>query len=125
MPTHQKIKRFVQETLGCLCPEEVFDKIDYQKESSYIWGQKINIGDRLLIYIINVDSESEIPELIMSSMEKGVAERNQKGFNRFRLVLAVSRPDKLNSLAEKAFQNSKYIDEKTHLHVISKNAAGF
>ena len=125
MPTHQEIKRFVQETLGCSCPEEVFNKIDHQKGSNNIWGQKVNIGDRLLIYIINADSESEIPELLLSSLEKGVAERNQKGFNRFRLVLAVSRPDELYSLAEKAFQNSEYIDEKTHLHVVNKNAASF
>ena len=121
----QEIKRFVQETLGCSCPEEVFNKIDYQKESNDILGKKVNIGDRLLIYIINADSESELPELIMSSLKKGVEERDKKGFNRFRLVLAVSRPDQLHNLAEKAFQNSEHTDEKTHLHVVNQDTASF
>ena len=125
MPIHQEIKRFVQETLGCSCPEEVFNKIEYQNQDNDIIGKKVNVGDRLLIYIINADSESELAELIRSSLIKGVEERNKKGFNRFRLVLAVSRPDELHSLAEKAFQNSEHTDEKTHLHVVSKTAARF
>ena len=81
MQTYPEIKRFVQETLGCSCPEEVFNKIDYQKESDSISGGKVNVGDRLLIYIITMDCKSNIQEIINSALEKGVEERERKGFN--------------------------------------------
>ena len=121
MQTYQEIKRFVQETLGCSCPEEVFNKIDYQKESDDISGSKINVGDRLLIYIITVDRKSNIQGVIDSALEQGVEERDKKGFNRFRLVLVVSRPDELRSSAERVFDRSSYTDEKTHLHIVNES----
>jgi hypothetical protein len=39
----------VQETLGCSCPEEVFDQIDYQEEGDGISGRKITVGDRHIV----------------------------------------------------------------------------
>jgi len=104
MQKYPEIKRFVQETLGCSCPEEVFNKIDYQEERDGISGRKVTVGDRLLIYIIATDRESNIQEVINSALERGVVERDKKGFNRFRLVLVVSRPDELRSTAEHAFR---------------------
>jgi hypothetical protein len=121
MQMYPEIKRFVQETLGCSCPEEVFNEIDYQKESDGISGRKVTVGGRLLIYIINTDRDSNIKGLINSALERGVAERDKKGFNRFRLVLVASHNDELRSLAERAFDSSGYTDEKTHLHVVSES----
>ncbi|MFC1773852.1 hypothetical protein ACFL3A_10935 [Pseudomonadota bacterium] len=121
MQTYSEIKRFVQETLGCSCPEEVFDKIDYQKESDGISGSKVNVGDRLLIYIITMDGKSNTQEVINSALERGVVERDNKGFNRFRLVLVASQPDVLRSSAELAFESSGYADKKTHLHVVNES----
>ena len=121
MQTYPEIKRFVQETLGCSCPEEVFNKIDYQKEIDCFPGRKINVGDRLLIYIIATDGESNIQGVINSALEQGVEERDSRGFNRFRLVLVASQPDVLRSSAEFAFESSGYADEKTHLHVVNES----
>ena len=121
MQMHSEIKRFVQETLGCSCPEEVFKKIDYQKESDGISGRKINVGDRLLIYIFTTDRESNIQGVINSALERGVVERDKEGFNRFRLVLVDARPDELRSTAEHAFHSSGCTDEKTHLHIVSES----
>ena len=121
MQTYPEIKRFVQETLGCSCPEEVLDKIDYQKESDDISGGKINVGERLLIYIITMDGKSNIQGVISSALERGVEERDKKCLNRFRMVLVSSRPDELRSSAEHAFDSSGYTDEKTHLHVVNES----
>ena len=120
MQIYPEIKRFVQETLSCSCPEEVFNTIDYQKESDDISGRKINVGDRLLIYIITMDRKSNIQGVINSALEQGVEERAKKGFNRFRLVLVASCPDELRSSAEHAFNSSGYTDEKTHLHIVNE-----
>ena len=121
MHMYPEIKHFVQETLGCSCPEEVFNKIDYQKECDGISGRKINVGDRLLIYIITMDGKPNIQGVISSALEQGVEERDEKGFTRFRLVLESSRPDELRSSAEQAFDSSGYTDEKTHLHIVNES----
>jgi hypothetical protein len=121
MQTYTEIKRFVQETLGCSCPEEVFNKIDYQKECDGISGSKVIVGDRLLIYLITMDSKSNIQGVINSALERGVEERDKKGLNRFRLVLVTSHPDELRSSAEQAFNDSGYTNEKTHLHVVNES----
>ena len=124
MQTHPEIKRFVQEILGCSCPEEVFNQIDYQKEYDGISGSKVNVGDRLLIYIITLDGKSNIQGVINSALERGVVERDKKGLSRLRLVLVASHPDELRSSAEQAFNSSGYTDEKTHLHVVNESDVG-
>ena len=126
MQKYPEIKRFVQEALGCTCPEEVFNRIDYQKECDGISGRKIYVGERLLIYIITMDGKPNIQGVISSALEQGVEERDEKGFTRFRLVLESSRPDELRSSAEHAFGISGYTDEKTHLHVVNESeVSGF
>ena len=55
-----QIKRFVQETLGCSCPEEVFDKIECDTDASRIWWRRINVGNRLLIYILDATDVSDL-----------------------------------------------------------------
>ena len=124
MHTHPEIKRFVQETLGCTCPEEVFNHIDYQKKGVGVAGSKICVGDRLLIYIISIDRNAGIEELIRSALQQGVQERDKRGLNRFRLVLVASRPEELRSEAEAAFELSLYKDEKAHLHLVSEGERG-
>ena len=121
MQTYPEIKRFVQETLGCSCPEEVFNQIDYQKEYDDISERKINVGERLLIYIITMGGKSNVQGVISSALEQGVEERDEKGLNRFRLVLVASCPDELRSSAEHAFDSSGYADEKTHLHIVNES----
>jgi hypothetical protein len=121
MQAHLEIKRFVQETLGCSCPDEVFAKIHYRKGSGSLSRRKITVGDRLLIYIINIDTKSSTREVIKTALEQGIAERDGKGLNRFRLVLVASHPDDLRKPAELAFESSGYSDEKSHLHLVSES----
>jgi len=121
MEIYPEIKYFVQKTLGCSCPEEVFNQIDYQEEGDGISGRKINVGDRLLIYIITMDRKTNIQGVINLALERGVEERDKKGLNRFRLVLVASRLDDLRSSAEHAFDSSGYTDERTHLHIVNES----
>jgi len=44
---HEKAKSFVRDTLGCQCPDSVFDQIDYQ-ENADILGKDV-IVKRLLV----------------------------------------------------------------------------
>lgn len=121
MQTYPEIKRFVQEVLGCSCPEEAFYNIDYQRKCDPFPERKVTVGGRLLIYLIDMDKGSNVQEDIESALGRGVEERDKEGLNRFRLVLVASRPEKIHSQAEHVFNNAEYTDEKTHLHVVSEN----
>jgi hypothetical protein len=123
MSMYPEIKKFVRTTLGCRCPEEVFDQIEYLEGSGAVWQKKINIGDRLLIYVIAVHGPSGIEHEIDAALRQGVEERDREGLNRFRLVLVSSSPDELRAPAEQIFNNSGYSDEKTHLHLIGNDEA--
>ena len=41
----------------------------------------MNVGDQLLIYIINTDSKKDLSDKVNSALQLGVAERNSKGLN--------------------------------------------
>jgi hypothetical protein len=120
MIRHPEIKRFVRETLGCSCPDEVFRTIDRQVVDHGFRGKRINVGDRLLIYLITMADESGIHEVVRTALEQGVGERERMGFNRFRLVLASPRPEELHGPAGRAFEGSEYRDERTHLHIVNE-----
>ena len=64
MITNETIKAFTRDTLGCDCPEEVFNKIvcedDVKIDSGLSISHKINIGDKLLLYILILNQTNEL-----------------------------------------------------------------
>jgi uncharacterized Fe-S cluster-containing radical SAM superfamily enzyme len=122
MTKHEKIKTFVQETLGCGCPEKVFSFIDCRSNillNDIIINIKINIGNRLLIYVVEVNDSDSIRDILTFLVDAGKKERDRSGFNRYRLVLAAENLQKIKQIAHDAF-NIIDTDEKIHLHIISK-----
>ena len=114
-----QIKRFVQERLGCSCPEEVFDRIECETDVSCTWWKRIDVGHRLLIYILDATDVSDLTSTVLSALQQGVTERNTGGFNRFRLVVASSIPIETKATAEDAFLRSNLRDDRTHLHIVA------
>ena len=121
MQRYPEIKRFVQETLGCSCPEEVFEKIEYAENSNAPWERRIEVGNRLLIYIVDADAVGDTACRIDAVLQIGVAERNSKGLNRFRLVLVSSSRDAdSRTTSEAVFHRSPHYDDRTHLHIVEQ-----
>ncbi len=124
----ERIKTFVQQTLGCGCPEEVFRHIDYQADimaGNILLSARINIGNRLLIYVAEVDNTETIENLLPQLIDIGKKERDAFGFNRFRLVLAVDGIEEMERSAADLFGKINK-DEKVHLHIVpKKNMQGF
>jgi hypothetical protein len=117
------IKTFVQKTLGCGCPEEVFRHIEYQTAiplENHVLAGKINIGNRLLVYIAEITKEEELSDLLPFLVKLGKAERDRLQFNRFRLVLAAEGTGNLEQHANIVFGNVEK-DDRVHLHVIRKS----
>ena len=117
------IKFFVQQTLGCGCPEEVFKFIDCQFNSKLndeiVLHNKINIGNRLLIYVLEVNNAAPVKNILPFLVNTGKAERDDLKFNRFRLVLVTDKVDEIKESAGSLF-NDINKDEKVHLHVVHK-----
>ncbi len=125
MAHHEKIKAFVQQTLGCGCPEEVFYSIDYQSNikvnDQILLRDKIIIGKRLLIYVVEVNNTDYLNQTLPFLFDIGKKERDEKGFNRFRLVVAADAFNEIKQVAENIFKNIEK-DEKVHLHFVLKNS---
>ena len=51
----------------------------------------------------------------------GRKDRDEKGLNRFRLVLVFDDPEKVRPGAERQFEELRGSDEKVHLHVIGRS----
>jgi hypothetical protein len=121
----ENIKTFVKETLDCKCPDEVFEHIELERniqiDGDILLNSRINIGNRLLVYIIKINSEKFIANNLKSIVTYGVKERDARGFNRFRLVLETVDPGKLQKTARSVFRSIKNKDEKTHLHIVKKS----
>jgi hypothetical protein len=118
------IKAFVQQTLGCGCPEEVFNLIDCQfnikLNDESILRNKINIGNRLLIYVLEVNNTEPLKNILPFLIKSGKAERDNLKFNRFRLALITDRVDEIKKTAQSIF-DAVNKDEKVHMHILAKD----
>jgi len=125
MLSPEQIKHFVQNTLGCGCPDEVFRSIDVRRNvrvnNFIILDNAIVIGNRLLVYITDAGSAGCVEEHLPVLVALGKKERDVKGLNRFRLVLVADEPDEVRQSAERKFEELRSTGEKVHLHVIKKN----
>jgi len=116
---NRKIKEFVRDKMGCKCPDEVFEHVEVEKDLKLGYfdiNYKINVGNRLLIYV--VDGEKCNSEEIQNIVNKGVKERDERNFNRFRLVLIM---DEMNE--EKCQKLIEIVEkiEKAHIHFVKKS----
>ena len=118
---NKSITGFVRNTLGCGCPDEVFEKIEYENLSDT--GQlsnvfRINIGDTLLVYIVRITVEDDCELIVRQLLIKGKDDRDHHGFNRFRLVLAGNEGMKKMAGLQKLFESLANGDKKLHLHFV-------
>ena len=117
-----RIIAFVRNTLGCTCPEEVFEKIETEdtRTETALYDQKITIGGKLLILIKEVGAPDALHEQLPLLLAEGKAERDRNGLNRFRAVLATDKVLAVSDVATGIFNDFNGRDEKIHLHVVDR-----
>lgn len=119
------LRLFVRVTLGCRCPDEVFDSMSIEHvagESGTTGHVRLTIGDRLLIYVLEA-RDSDVAEAALAALARaGLAERDSRGLNRFRLVLALPGTGALSDGIQRAFTSAAATDDRAHLHVIDAAA---
>ena len=127
MTRNKQIKDFVRHSLGCKCPDNVFEHIEDQRITSGIspHTRAITVGGKLLLYVWEIDNPDQLQEGIPAILAAGKKERNELGLNRFRAILVTEDPSTIKIQADLCFSQFRNLDEKMHLHVVShKNFAG-
>ncbi|MBW2196244.1 MAG: hypothetical protein JRF37_12150 [Deltaproteobacteria bacterium] len=84
------------------------------------YTRRIAIGGRLLIFILETDDLSLVRARLPKMLAAGKAERDQKGMNRFRCVVATDHVESVDLLSKEIFEQFSGKDEKIHLHVVQK-----
>lgn len=117
----KKVKSFIQNTLGCTCPDAIFTKQEIDNDIA-IGGiencVKLCIGEKLLIYLVAIDSIDDLSESIISIISEGRKERDSIPVNRFRLVLVANDVDAVSAEAHLAFDSIDDLDDKVHIHIL-------
>lgn len=118
----QTVKEFVQEVLGCTCPNEVFRNINLEKNPSSFAdlsrGDMIAIGNKLLVYLVKASDGEVVAGRLQQLFNRGREKRDEGGFNRFRLVVSTSGTQSTRDTLTRRYEALEDIDERLHLHVI-------
>jgi hypothetical protein len=121
-PRREGIERFVRVTLGCQCPDHVFRSVVLEhsgKEADDTAHLRLTIGDRLLIYVLDPGDAGVAAGVVARLARAGLTERDARGLNRFRLVIAAPRPGHATGEARQEFAGVVGQDARAHLHVIA------
>jgi hypothetical protein len=119
-PDHEGVVAFVRATLGCTCPDAVFEQIETARAGAE--RLRLGVGGRLLVYVIAGTDADDVVERLAGWVRDGVAERDRRGMNRFRLVLGAADPAAVRAVAEPRFAALTAGDDHVHLHCLH-NAA--
>jgi len=126
------VKDLVQNKLGCGCPEEVFETIEYGPITgpNSTRGLSVTIGGRLLVWFtIFMPTPMHhglhaLTTFVRDILKDGQDERDSRGLNRFRLVLisatGKSEEEELLSITARALEMllEDVKDDKVHVHVM-------
>jgi hypothetical protein len=115
------IEHFVRSTLGCGCPEEVFQHLVVSRLPP-IAGRppivQLQVGSRLLIHVVPSPDGAATSGWIEQLAANGRAARDRHGYNRFRLVITSLAPLASAREIEERFARAILGDEKAHLHFV-------
>jgi hypothetical protein len=119
-----EITRFVRGTLGCHCPDEVFQSIAIEQQRTPDNGAQFTrllVGNRLLIYVHQTQPAKATTATVSKLATQGRTERDDKQYNRFRLVIVADDPTELLTAARSSFADVAGTDDRAHLHVLASD----
>jgi hypothetical protein len=118
----KSIEHFVRTTLGCKCPDEVFDSISIERATTpdaALPHTRLVIGNRLLIHVFEAQFSKALAAAVARLARQGRAERDAQHFNRYRLVIGSAHPTQLLEEARTRFASVAGTDDRAHLHVLA------
>ena len=125
MTSRFHIRNFVRNVLGCTCPDKIFEQIEDKQVASFSspHTRSLTIGGRLLIFIWHVKDRESFKSGLLAMLAAGKKERDERGLNRFRAVLAIAvTPHDIETEAQSYFKQYAGDDNRMHIHVVSSVA---
>lgn len=118
------IEQFVRGTLGCRCPDEVFQSIAVRRLPA--GGDRppvveLLVGSRLLIHVVAPPAEGCTATWLERLAANGRATRDRHGYNRFRLVVVAPGGVAPSRDLESRFARAAAGDDRMHLHVVAND----
>lgn len=116
------VRKFVRDTLGCGCPEEVFDDLVLSLETPWEGAPEVRtllVGKRLLVVMLAVRDWDELRAILPQLAGHYRRMRDRCGYNRVRLVAACDRPESLEPAATLSFTGLPEVDARMHLHILT------
>lgn len=120
--TASRVEAFARNILGCECPADVFARVRVDEAvtvGDVVLRDHITVGDRLLIYVVEgerIAGDGRLAELC----RQGVAERDARGLNRLRVVIAGDGGADAGDAARACLP-----DERCHIHRVSREEAAW
>ena len=117
-----QVKNFVQQTLGCGCPEPVFQSMLTETftldEVPSLLIRRLLIGRRLLVYLVHPGNTGTVPTDLLAALTAcGREERERCGYNRLRLVV-ITEEGRHREL-EGLFSALQGDDDRLFLHILA------
>ena len=120
----EKVKDFVKGTLGCGCPDELFQSIEARiGERDEGFDQEFIIGNRLLVRMVTQSDKQILLKTLPMLIADGHETREKQSLNRFRLVVFSDQATETEEAIEPLFVRLSQVDDRVHLHVLSSKAA--
>jgi hypothetical protein len=109
-------ERLVRGRLGCECPDSVFAHFQIQVLAAGPAPMvQLIMGGKLLVWIMNAGDASRPADTVPEILRMGLLERDRRGLNRFRLVVAGKiAPESADAFARTA----ESLDPKVHFHTL-------
>ena len=111
-----ELVRFVRETLGCGCPEELVERTVLDRSEAGEPG--LDVGGRLLVRVLAGDDVGglvrTLPETVLTLRD----ERDRRGFNRLRIVVAHDQLGDVAAALDRVVAALGPGDDRLHLHLL-------
>jgi hypothetical protein len=122
------VKDFLVNVLGCRCPEEVFLDIELNKSPAPVGtiplDFEIHVGGRIIILGVAAEYVLSTPDALAALVAAGTKIRNEREYNRFRLVVLADSPD-CEAIFRPRFEQLPGVDDRIHMHVVNKVDGSF
>ena len=115
-PPVPELVRFVRETLGCGCPEEVVARTRLDRSGAGEPG--LDVGGRLLVRVLVGDHVEDLVRTLPETVLRLRDERDRRGFNRLRIVVAHDRLDVVAASLDEVLAALGPGDDRLHLHLL-------
>ncbi|MCU0305819.1 MAG: hypothetical protein MUC56_17340 [Thermoanaerobaculales bacterium] len=114
------LARFVRETLGCGCPDEVVAATVLDAGPQGELG--LDVGGRLLVRVLPAEDLDRLVDGFPETVERLLAERDRRGFNRLRLVVAHPQPELVGETLRAMLAAIHAADDRVFVHGVPPEA---